>query len=424
MSRCLVSLFALLLLVLPTFAQPPRPAIIERAAALQRAMADARDALATQRPAEASALLEAHLTNAEGNKAFLGLLRDVYTEELKAMGPTAPRAALVRERLILLGGTPPTAEATAAPMAVPVERDFAREAAVAFQKQNWSEAAALFAQVKEGGLTKAETEAWEFCKKQGVTTPSMTAGPASEVAATPGVIETESFRIRYTGDRTAAESLAKAVEAKRKELFARWSGPVNDTWEPKCEIVLHADSAAYGQATKRPAGGSGHATIRFTGGKVSERRLDLRADDVALMDDALPRELMHVILSDLFPTEAPPLWAEAGMAVLTSSAAEVERYSRTLHRCARDSEIFGVAALMELKTYPAADRITAFYCQSVSLVQYLVKLRGEKNFTIFLRDSKRYGLSSALKKTYEFDLAGLEQSWRQQVLSNPRAQSE
>ena len=102
--------------------------------------------------------------------------------------------------------------------------------------------------------------------------------------------------------------------------------------------------------------------------------------------NSLPRELTHVVLADLFPFTPPPKWAEEGMAVLACSTDEVNRYSRTMVKCAREGKLFTVAALVEMKDYPAAEKITGFCCGSVSLAEYLVKLKGEKHFTTFLRD--------------------------------------
>ena len=82
-----------------------------------------------------------------------------------------------------------------------------------------------------------------------------------------------------------------------------------------------------------------------------------------------------------------------------------------------------MAALFELTDLPA-ERITGFYCESASLVEFLVKLRGERNFTLFLRDLERYGTASALAKTYGIDgPAALEQRWRPQALASVRAQA-
>jgi hypothetical protein len=235
-------------------------------------------------------------------------------------------------------------------------------------------------------------------------------------------VETASFRVRHQGRRAQAEALARAAEAKREELFSRWSGPPGGAWEPKCEILLHPAADAFAKATGQPAAATGRAVVRLDGGRAVERRIDLRADDATAADDALPRELTCVVLADLFPTAAPPRWAEAGMAVLACSPSELDRYRRTLSRCYRDGELFPVESLLELKG-PPAERATGFYVESVSLVAYLVKSKGEKAFTTFLRDSQRYGVAAALKRQY--GVSGAKQLgdvWMQSELSVTRAQ--
>ena len=121
---------------------------------------------------------------------------------------------------------------------------------------------------------------------------------------------------------------------------------------------------------------TGHATVKLTNGRATERRIDLRADDPAVLTNALPRELTHVVLADLFADKPPPKWALEGMAILAGSPEEISRYTRTLTRCARDSELRPMSALLDLKDFPA-DKITGFYCQSVSVTEYLIKLSGE-----------------------------------------------
>jgi hypothetical protein len=133
--------------------------------------------------------------------------------------------------------------------------------------------------------------------------------------------------------------------------------------------------------------------------------------------------LTHVVLADLFPDRPAPKWAVEGMAILAGTPAEVERYIRTLPRCARDGDWFALTQLLELKDFPA-EKITGFYCQSVSLTDYLIRAGGsERNFTIFLRDCQRYGTASALKRTYSIDSAeALEAAWRRATLDTGRAQ--
>jgi hypothetical protein len=237
------------------------------------------------------------------------------------------------------------------------------------------------------------------------------------------IVETASFRVLHTHARELAETVARAAENSRSEIFERWSGPPAGAWELKCEIVIHPTAEAYARATSRPPASTGTANVRLTNGRASERRIDLRADDATMVANALPRELTHIVLADLFPDKPPPKWAEEGMAVLAGTAEEASRYTNTLRRCAREGEWLGLAQLMDLKDYPA-EKITGFYCESVSLTQYLIRAHGEKNFTIFLRDCQRYGTIQSLKRQYGIDSPqALESIWKRSALEVGRAQA-
>lgn len=359
--------------------------------------------------------------------------------------------------------------------------DSLRDARELFSKGKYAEAAAKFAAAKgQASLTEKEVAAWAYCRvrmaadivnkptcdaasaaaaEKDVTealqlAPNNTelqkvgqavlvvarqrkAGPggppsnpreggaASPVPADWEAVETASFTVRFKGtSRELAEKVGQTAEAKRKQTFERWSGPPGGAWGPKCEIVLHPSAECYAKMTGKPAAGTGHATVRLAEGKVTGRRIDLRADDDGLTANALPRELTHVVLADLFPFTPPPKWAEEGMAVLATSPEEIGRYTRTLVRCARGGELYTLAALLEMKDFPPAEKITGFYCGSVSLAGYLVKLKGEKQFTLFLCDCQRYGATQALKRQYDFESPkALQDAWLRAALEVARGQA-
>jgi hypothetical protein len=397
--------------------------------------------------------------------------------------PNPDRAAALARRLALLGGEVPTAPVAAvvlpdAPViAAPADApapdvgDAVAEARTLFQQGKFADAAARFAAAKGAApLTQEEAAAWAYCRiraaAETVNPPTCdpaaavaaeqdvaealqlapgnaelervgrqvqavararagnraAASPAPTAAAVPGdweTVETPSFRVKHKGNKSLADAVAAAAEAKRDETFKRWSGPAGGAWAAKCEIVLHPTAECYASMTQKPAGGTGHATVKLAGGRATERRIDLRADDAALVQNALPRELTHVVLADLFPNTPPPKWAEEGMAVLAGSPEEVSRYVRTLTRCARSGELVPMAALLEMKDFPPAEKITGYYCASVTLVDYLVKLKGEQYFLAFLRDCQRYGTTQALRRQYDIDgPAGLEQAWRRAALAD------
>ncbi|MBN9517453.1 hypothetical protein J0H58_02870 [bacterium] len=479
MSRSLVPLAVVVLCAAVASGQDP----VERSLALQQAIATAEKDLAADHPADAVAALEAQLPNADGRPAFLDALRRAYTAELKQLErtPNPDRAAALTRRLALLGGgeaTAPVAAVTlpetpvvAAPMVAPDAGGAVAEARALFQQGKYAEAAGKFAAAKGAApLTQDEAAAWAYCRIRAaadtVNPPTCdpaaaataekdvaealqlapgnaelervgrqvqavararagnraAAAPAPAAAAVPGdweTVETPSFRVRHKGNKQLADAVAAAAETRRDETFKRWSGPPGGAWGAKCEIVLHPTAECYANMTGKPAAGTGHATVKLSGGRATERRIDLRADDAALVPNTLPRELTHVVLADLFPHTPPPKWAEEGMAVLAGSPEEVSRYVRTLSRCARDNELLPTAALLELKDFPPAEKVTGFCCASVTLVDYLVKLKGEQHFLMFLRDSQRYGTAQALRRQYDIDgPAALEQAWRRAALAD------
>ena len=81
------------------------------------------------------------------------------------------------------------------------------------------------------------------------------------------------------------------------------------------------------------------------------------------------------MLGALLPDAPPPRWADEGMAVLAEPRSQVERFGRTLHRCRAQGELVHLSQLMQRSDYPPAATITAFYVESVSIVEFLVAER-------------------------------------------------
>jgi hypothetical protein len=501
---------------------------IEKQLALQNAMARARQYLQVEMPVEAVDVLETEISRADGNSAFLTLLRQAYASEfaLRMKEPTrnADRLNQLRrnlDRLLAPNNAPelfhpPAPPPTTAPASLPqpafpdtrmtpaapsttpavleavarpapgidslvTDPNSLADATAFFKKGDYVQAERLFALTGAAKLNAEQKAAWAYCRIRigagKVNAPQCDAataiavekdvqdaiklvpqhtellkvaqqvmaaanlksmnreggvaqvGPAAGANARAVVmnatdtVETASFRVRSSANRDVAEAVARAAETARREIFERWSGPPGASWEPKCEIVIHPTAEAYSQATGRPAGSTGYAMVRLSNGVASERRIDLRADDAVMVANALPRELTHIILADLFPDKPPPRWAEEGMAVLAGTPEEASRYSQTLRRCAREGEWFGLGQLMEMKDFPA-EKITGFYCESVALTDYLVHLRGERNFNLFLRDSQRYGVAQSLKRQYGIEgTQALEAAWNRSVLDISRGQA-
>ena len=380
----LLALLAVVLVVPLLVAADPAP--VEKQLTIQNAMLSARQALEANRPGEAVAALEAVIASADGNKAFLTLLREAYTADLvrleKTPGADGTRVAQLRRHLALLGGTAPekriatpTPASTVSlpppsldqsPAALP-SADSVAEAAAAFKKGEFATAARHFA-ANSASLTAEQRAAWAYCRVwnandklasstcDAATASALSADVGEALKLAPGNVELQkvgkqviakanarleasdsstgdsiasaSFRVHHSGHRELAESVAKAAESLRQATFERWSGPPAGPWSVKCDIYIHSTAAAYAKTTGRPAASTGNAIVRLNDGRAEERRIDLRADDEGLAANALPRELTHIVLADLFPDRPAPKWAVEGMAILAGAPEEAERFTR------------------------------------------------------------------------------------------------
>jgi hypothetical protein len=283
-------------------------------------------------------------------------------------------------------------------------------------KPNTAEAADLAAEVETAVRSGSERMApfgnqlIEELRRGGTTATS--AVPAGWES-----LDTPSFRIIFQGRRELAADVASTCETARKAMYERWVGPPAANWSPKCDIYLHASGSAYSKVTGKPAEGSGHSTVVLKAGHVASRRIDLRADDLTLLDGTVPFEVTQVVLMELFSEQPLPRWALIGMAALSESPERVALYRRAVPDLLKDRKLFAVGPFLERNDFSEPATVTAFYAQSVSLVAYLVELKGPKAFATFLREGPRRGYARALTTYYGFkDPAELQDRWVKHTL--------
>jgi len=229
-------------------------------------------------------------------------------------------------------------------------------------------------------------------------------------------VEGKNFRVKYRENKAFAGDVLAQAESLRTATFELWSGPPGSDWSPKCDIVIHETAKDFARSTGLDAATTGRAEVRLNDGSAASRRIDLRLDDDTLTEAALPRELASVVFVDLFPKKAPPKWAELGMAVRATSEVERARYAKTIRRCAKDGELLPVEKVLAAADVPAKDA-TSFHVESAGLVEFLVKQKGEKTFTAFVREMQRYGYETSLRRQYGLDsIRDLEESWMRSQL--------
>ena len=210
-----------------------------------------------------------------------------------------------------------------------------------------------------------------------------------------------------------------------EEVCARLRGDVfgmkqSARWQPTCRVVLHATRQSYFNAVAQGASQTiGTSTISLSGGRVTQRRIDLLAVNPQQGLAALPHELVHVLFVDAFPTTAPPKWAEEGLALSMDPADKRARHAHDLEVALAAGTTLPIRRILADTEYPSASHRAAFYAQSLSLVEFLTKLDSPKEFVQFVMLSTDLGHESALKTVYHLDGRELERRWQRQV-AGPR----
>ncbi len=235
------------------------------------------------------------------------------------------------------------------------------------------------------------------------------------------VAETPHFHIFHRKDNDFAERVARIAEHTRLTMYRKWFNSDGHEWQPVCDLILHANGADYTHMTGVQGNSPGHSRIESDpSGRVIDRRMDLRLDIPRMMDDVLPHETTHVVLAGMFGNAPVPRWADEGIAVLSEPDDKVNQHRQNLLKHHKDGLLFGLKQLMELKDYPHPRQISAFYAQSVVLVEFLTHKRGPKTLTDFVKDSVHYGYDTSLQRHYGLTFAQLEQEWRTQIIDNPQ----
>jgi hypothetical protein len=233
--------------------------------------------------------------------------------------------------------------------------------------------------------------------------------------------ESANFRIIHNQSRDLVEKVAQVAEETRAAMYRKWVGEAAGEWQPRCDIVLHASGQDYNKATGKPAEWPGHSTIRSDAGRIVGRQIDLRCDAQGLLNGPLPHETTHQVLADQFGGTNVPRWADEGMALLSESRDRIDQHLRLLPRYEKDLQLLTLRQLLQLNDYPERRYLNAFYAQSASVVEFLIKLKpdnGPSAFLQFVLEAGRYGPETALKRVYNIqDFNQLEQSWQRYALN-------
>lgn len=192
------------------------------------------------------------------------------------------------------------------------------------------------------------------------------------------------YFLKYSG---VARLILDTAEEARQEQLAEWGIRIGP-WSPRCAIYFYPTRKVMVRMT---AGTTTHGSAqapasRLVKGRLRYRRINLAANDRGILDDTVPHELSHLILSELMAPRRPPRWADEGLAMRTESRDTQVRWARSMyHHLARGRRPFPLGQLFAMTRYP--DNKHLFYNQSFLVIRALRKVGSLARVLAFLKDS-------------------------------------
>ncbi len=181
------------------------------------------------------------------------------------------------------------------------------------------------------------------------------------------------------------------------------------TWDDRTRIYLYPDQTSFVEGTGQPTWSTGFSDrdpylfeSRVIATFIQEREF---------IDGLLPHEIGHLVLHDYIPEKLIPIWFDEGVAQLfeQEKSAQARRIMRAM--VARGLYI-PLRRLMTLDIRDENDprRVTLFYAQSLSIVEFLIEQYGQHAFER-LCSAMRNGddFETALKKGTSNQLATLDE---------------
>jgi hypothetical protein len=251
--------------------------------------------------------------------------------------------------------------------------------------------------------------------------------PASAINAMRGDsrrAESANFVVVSGSSQHSAVRTAELCETWRAKIHQQWCVEKRTSaWQPQCDVVIHAGRGDYLAAVGRGgAQTSASSLINLNQDKGGlRRRIDICGEGQFGIA-ALPHELTHMVLADLFDGRQPPRWADEGLAVLADPDPKQLLHQRDLANCLANRTEFRLLELMSMESYPDPSRLPAFYGQSASLAAFLVARAEPSQLIEFLRLASKHGYDRALRQIYSIDdVNQLELLWREQFArSSPK----
>ena len=221
-------------------------------------------------------------------------------------------------------------------------------------------------------------------------------------------IKSDHFIVYFIKNEKFAKDVSRKSETYYRKIaselgYQRHSGFW--TWDNRVKIYIHLDQASFLKATKQPQWSQGMANY-------TKKEISSYAWSEGFLDALLPHEMTHLIFRDYvgFKGEVP-LWLDEGVAQwMEPKKREAVKYA--IKRLDNEGKLFTLNEMMKLDVRQSSDseKVTYFYIQAVSLVNFMVTKYTATRFTNFcrqLRDGK--SIANSLKFAYPISIRSVEE---------------
>ena len=199
-------------------------------------------------------------------------------------------------------------------------------------------------------------------------------------------VRTKNFVVETPNPAHAQEFIA-AAERYRRDLAVSWLGKEMPNWSAPCTI----------KATVGERVGDGASTsFVFDNGEVFGWTMTVQGSRAKILTAALPHEITHMVLASHF--RRPVLrWADEGAATSVEPAAEQAKHRKMLVQFLQTGRGLPFDRMVTMAEYPRD--FMPLYAQSASAVDYLIQLRGRREFVRFLEEAFRTMKTGAALQT-------------------------
>jgi hypothetical protein len=138
--------------------------------------------------------------------------------------------------------------------------------------------------------------------------------------------------------------------------------------------------------------------------------MSIQGSPQRILDSVLPHEVTHMIFASHF-RQPLPRWADEGGATSVEYASEKNKHRQMLDQFLRSGRGIAFSQMFAMTEYPPD--IMPLYAQGYSLVEYLIRASGRRQFVEFLDDGlQSEDWSTAVARHYGVrDIGALQNAW-------------